>query len=148
MEKRIGGKRFNTETARKVGQWDNNASDKPKAYCMVETLYKKKTGEYFLHYLVGALLPVGREEDTLIEAISPMTEEAARAWAEQKLDSDDVARIFGIDGSDQFEPIYAAIPTSLKKEMDHVRKETGETTKEFLSRAIKIAIDLFKESVK
>ena len=47
MKKVINGLLYNTETAKEIGYHSENFPGDFKYVC--ETLYKKKTGEYFLH---------------------------------------------------------------------------------------------------
>ena len=97
MKKIIKGKTYNTETAQERGYWDNGFSSRDyKWYC--ETLYQKKTGEFFLHGEGGPASryaePIGNMR-TSGERIIPMTYEEASEWAERKLDGDSYEEIFG-----------------------------------------------------
>ena len=97
MKKIIDGKLYNTETATKVGYWDNNQYGSFN-WCM-EILYKKKTGEFFLYGEGGALSPYtkscGQNCWSGSEEIIPYTEAEAKEWAERCLDADDYIAIFG-----------------------------------------------------
>lgn len=73
MKKIIKNKVYDTTTAKKLGDW----------FC--NTLYQKRTGEFFLH---------GDEK------IIPVSYEKARQWAEEHLDADDYISIFGGPASD------------------------------------------------
>ena len=46
MKKIISGKLYDTETAKEIAVWNNGRSYSDFSHC-VETLYKKRTGEYF-----------------------------------------------------------------------------------------------------
>lgn len=98
MKKIINGKKYDTDTAREMGHWDNGRLYSDFGY-MEETLYLKKTGEYFLHGEGG---PATKYADYLCEnttsygeAIIPLDEDEAKSWAEQRLDCDNYERIFG-----------------------------------------------------
>ena len=97
MKKIIDGKLYNTETATKVGYWDNNQYGSFN-WCR-EILYKKKTGEFFLYGEGGALSPYtkscGQNCWSGSEEIIPYTEAEAKEWAERCLDADDYIAIFG-----------------------------------------------------
>lgn len=51
MKKIIDGKMYNTETAKECGTWDNCEYGFNR---VEETLYRKKTGEFFIHGEGGA----------------------------------------------------------------------------------------------
>ena len=48
MKKIINGKKYDTETATSVGEYSSNYACSDYKY-YDETLYKKKTGEFFLY---------------------------------------------------------------------------------------------------
>ena len=98
MKKIINGKKYNTETATKLGdRWNGLAlNDLGRVY---EELYRKKTGEYFLYGEGGALtkysVSTGQNCWAGGKKIIPMTEDEAREWAEMWLDADEYELIFG-----------------------------------------------------
>lgn len=145
MEKRINGKRFNTETARKLAEWGNNADDENQ---VIESLYRKKSGEFFLHCRGGALVPYLDSLDAQEGTIKPLTSALAKKWVKNRLTPEAYERIFFTDGEDEdieTEMISAPIAKYLKVEMDITRKATGETISEFLSRAIKMLLETTKK---
>lgn len=97
MKKIINGRIYDTNTAKELGRDDQtygNFSD------WEETLYRKSTGEYFLHGEGGPQTKyaqqVGENSWTGGEKIIPLSIESAQKWAEEHLDADDYERIFGI----------------------------------------------------
>ena len=97
MKKIINGKKYDTETAKKVGYWTNNYSCSD-FQCCEETLYRKKTGEYFLYGSGGPMSKYSQSYGNMTgggEKIIPMTEADARKWAEKHLDGDEYEEIFG-----------------------------------------------------
>ena len=52
MKKIINGKLYDTSTAHLVGEWDNQLYGNPDY--AAESLYRKRTGEFFLHGEGGA----------------------------------------------------------------------------------------------
>lgn len=85
MKKIINGKKYDTETARCVGSWENMEDCRNfDWYC--EKLFLKTTGEFFL-YANG-----GRMDKAIIE---PVLENEAKAWAEKHLNGDEYESIFG-----------------------------------------------------
>ena len=97
MKKIINGKLYNTETAKEVGQYWNGYGG-GDFYHICETLYLKKTGEYFLHGEGGAMTHY-REACaggwTGSSVITPYTEEEAKEWAVEHMDADDYMELFG-----------------------------------------------------
>lgn len=98
MKMIINSKLYNTETATKIGEWDNGyyPNDFNFEY---EILYKKKTGEYFLYGHGG---PLSRKYRISVSGgwqggrdIIPMSIEEAKEWAENHLDADEYIAIFG-----------------------------------------------------
>ena len=98
MKKIINGKLYDTATAKAVANWWNGYSMRDFNFCE-ETLYKKKTGEFFLHGNGGALSPYtkscGQNCWSGAEEIIPMTIDEAKEWAEEHIDADEYIEIFG-----------------------------------------------------
>lgn len=98
MKKIINGKVYDTETAQEVGIWSNNLSYRDFGWCS-ETLYRKKTGEYFIHGKGGPASryaeAVGSNSWGFGERIMPLTYKEATEWAEKHLDCDEYEQIFG-----------------------------------------------------
>lgn len=97
MKKIINGKLYNTETAKKIAEYSNGYGC-ADFYYVCETLYQKKTGEYFL-YGVGGALSMYRESagNNYVggEEIIPYTEEEAQQWAVENLEADEYMELFG-----------------------------------------------------
>ena len=98
MKQIITGKMYNTDTATKVGEWWNGCSTSDFQYCE-ETLYRKRTGEYFLHGeggpMSGYAKSCGQNSWGYGEDIVPVTEMEAKEWAERKLNADEYIEAFG-----------------------------------------------------
>lgn len=97
MKKIIGGKLYNTETAKKLGFWNNGRSCCDFSY-MEEALYQKKTGEFFLYGYGGALTGYAKRTGDSRgegEKITPLSVDEAKEWAEDHLDADEYLDIFG-----------------------------------------------------
>ena len=98
MKKVIDGKRYDTTTATAVGYYSNDLSHRDFKWCE-ETLYRKRTGEFFLYGAGGALSPHAQAYPNDGygdgETITPMTETTARRWGELRLDYDEYVKIFG-----------------------------------------------------
>lgn len=98
MKKIINGKKYDTDTASCVGSWDNGYGYSEFGY-FSEALYRKKTGEFFLHGKGGAASKYakscGENSWSGGEEILPLTEDEAKKWAEGHLEADEYEQIFG-----------------------------------------------------
>lgn len=98
MKKIISGKVYDTSTANELGRWSNGGSTGDFDYCE-ETLYRKRTGEFFLHGEGGPRSRYsrcsGNNEWSWGEEIIPLTFDAARQWAEEHLSAGEYESIFG-----------------------------------------------------
>ena len=97
MKKIINGKKYDTETATELGSRWNGLGKRDFGH-VTETLYKKKTGEYFLHGEGGPLTTYSESCGggwSGGEKIIPYSERMAREWAEEYLDADEYESIFG-----------------------------------------------------
>lgn len=98
MRKVIKGKLYDTEKAMMVAEWsDGYPSD--YRYCC-EELYRKRTGEYFVHGEGGAMSKYaescGQNQWQGGEAITPLTYDAAREWLEAHGTAEEYEAEFGI----------------------------------------------------
>lgn len=107
MKKIISRKLYDTATAQRIAYWEN-MSDVRDFHQYSETLYRKKTGEFFLYGEGGPLTQyaqtVGTNSWSGGERIMPLSFAEAQAWAEEHLDGDEYEAIFGEvteDGSRQ-----------------------------------------------
>jgi hypothetical protein len=98
MKKVIDGKLYNTDTAKKLGYWSNRYNIGDLNYC-AETLYKTKSGKYFIHGEGGAntryAQPAEQNWWTAGEHIEPISEKTAKEWAEEHLNANEYISIFG-----------------------------------------------------
>lgn len=98
MKKIINGKMYNTETAEEIGIFVNNL-DYTNFNHFSETLYRKRTGEFFIHGKGGPMTKyaeiVGQNSWCEGEKIIPMSFDTARQWAEEHLDADEYESAFG-----------------------------------------------------
>jgi len=85
MKKIIDGKRFDTETADLVQEWDNGCYGRDFCRCE-ESLYKTKKGVYFLAGSGGPLskyaIHYENNEKSGSSDIEPISEDEALKWLE------------------------------------------------------------------
>ena len=97
MKKIISGKVYDTDKARELGS--DSYSNPRDFHHWSETLYVKRTGEYFLHGEGGpASRYAERVEQNMWsggEQLIPLTYDKAREWAEEHLSGDEYEEIFG-----------------------------------------------------
>lgn len=104
MKKIINGKVYDTATAKELGSWCNAGTWRDFNH-MEETLYRKKTGEFFLHGEGGPMTkyaqPAGQNSWSAGDRIMPMTFPEAREWAEDHLGAEEYEAIFGTVTEDE-----------------------------------------------
>ena len=97
MKRIINGKKYDTSTAALVCE---RSYGNPRDFdWFEERLYRKSTGEFFLHGAGGAMTgyarAVGQNERSGGEQITPYSEDEARAFAEENMDADEYEQVFG-----------------------------------------------------
>ena len=137
MKKVINNKLYNTDTARELGVWSNMADIRNFSwYC--ETLYQKRTGEFFIHGEGGPstkyATTIGQNSWSGGEKIIPMTFENARKWAEEHLDADEYEAIFGLPSEDDSPvALYLQIPADLDAIIRQQAAEQGLNLTTFIT---------------
>jgi len=131
MKKIIEGRVYNTETAKLLGEF--SYSNRRDFNYFSEELYRTKSGAYFLYGEGGPASRYSKQVEqnswTGGEEIRAMSPQGARAWAEEHLDADEYAEIFGEpdEASDERDALNVSIPTALKFKLDRIREETGKS---------------------
>lgn len=127
MKKIIKGKVYDTDTAQEMGSWSNGGGWRDFHH-VEETLYRKKTGEFFLHGEGGPAtryaVACGQNSWTGGSRIMPLAYREAKKWAEEHLDADDYEAIFGEvteDGS-KIQVCYTISSASVEK----IKRRAGE----------------------
>ena len=123
MKKIINGKRYDTDTAQLMGDAGyGNYGDFER---WSEELYRKNTGEYFLHGEGGAMSryaqETGQNQWSGGEKIIPLSYSSAQKWAEEHL------------SGEKYEEIFGAVDESADKISQNVR--LAASTVELLKRA-------------
>lgn len=135
MKKIINGKRYDTDTAERVGTWHNGQYTSDFRYCS-EDLYRKRSGEYFLHGEGGALSKYASSSGDSSgwgENIRPLTLKQAQEWAEEHLDGNEYEKIFGAvdESSEKTTTSISLTPADLKFLKEQATKE-GMTLSDFI----------------
>lgn len=99
IKKIINGKLYNTGTAKEVGSWNNGCCYSDFRYTE-ETLYLKRTGEFFLHGSGGAMSCYSEWDEGNCrqggDSIMPLSLGEAKEWAVKHMDADAYMEVFGI----------------------------------------------------
>lgn len=144
MKKIINNKLYDTATAKKLAEWDENGTD-PLNY-IAEALYRKKTGEFFVFGDGGAntkYARIGRLKGFEPgSAILPMSLEQAKEWALDRLPKSEYDDIFGdmIDDDGSTTVTSIRLPSALLETVRRRAQEKSETIAEFIRAAIVEAV--------
>ena len=138
MKRIINGKAYDTTTARLVGEWYNGRGVTDFDYCE-EKLYCKRTGEYFIHGVGGAMSryakAAGQSSWTGGERIMPVSYEQAQAWAESNLDADTYENEFGVvDESAGDADLHVVISAAAYDRIRRTAAQDGTTVRAVIER--------------
>lgn len=139
MKKIINARVYDTDTARRLGS--DSHSHPGDFQHWEETLYQKRTGEFFLHGVGGAQTryaeSVGQNEWSGGEKIIPLSLGAARKWAEDHLDAEAYEKIFGLPDEDS-EPVLLSLqlPAILAAKARQRAVEDGVALTAIVERAL------------
>lgn len=127
MVKIIKGRKYDTDTAREVGSYSNAGGWRDFGH-FEETLYVKRTGEYFLFGEGGPMTKyretVGQNEWSGGSKIMPLDFDEAREWAEKNLTAEEYEAEFGeVAEDDSRAAITITLPTSM---IDALKREAVE----------------------
>lgn len=138
------GKKYDTETAKKIAEWSNNYNYRDFQWCE-ETLYRKRTGEYFLHGEGGPMSKYaescGNNSWSGGSRIIPLTYEAAIKWAENHMDADDYENEFGtVTEDDSKTTITISITVSNAEIIRREASKAGISISAYIEKLIANAI--------
>ena len=98
MKKIINGKRYDTDTAKEVGYFSRNPG---QLDALTETLYRKNTGEFFLHGCGGPQTRYANADGlsgwSSGERILPLSITEAKEWAEAHMTAEEYEAVFEIN---------------------------------------------------
>lgn len=140
MKKIIKGRLYDTATAKELGWWEN-IQDVRNFSHFSETLYRKRTGEFFLYGKGGPSTKYSQRVDQNCwsggEDIIPVSAENARSWAEEHLDADDYEKIFGpVSEDDEDILITFKASAAQDRKLADVAAERGTSKSELLRSMI------------
>ena len=141
MKKIIRNRMYDTDTARVIGYHrHSNPSD---FHYYIETLYCKRTGEYFLHGEGGPAsryaTQIGMNEWSGGSKITPLDFAAARDWAEDNLDPDVYVEEFGEPSEDEScASISISLPVTTIDALKRRAKELGISVSALVAPMIKL----------
>ena len=98
MNKVIKGKRYDTEKAQEIGYCTGGAEYTNDLYFWRETLYQKRTGEFFLYCEGNAGSQYASHcgnSSGYGEQIKPISFDNAKEWGEKNLTADEYEKVFG-----------------------------------------------------
>lgn len=137
MKKVIEGKLYNTDTAKLLGAWSNEA----RSFNYVkEELYRTKAGAYFLYGEGGAMtqyaVSTSDNNWTGGEQIHPMSPSAARKWAEGNLSADEYIAQFGepSEAEEGKRVINLSLSNATIRKLELIREETGVSISQIIEK--------------
>lgn len=100
MKKIINGKRYDTDSAKEIGHYDEDITN--DLDYISESLYLKRTGEFFLAGSGGARTRYGGTTSDgwycSGETIEPITDDSARKWVEKHCSAETYEQLFDVAG--------------------------------------------------
>ena len=140
MQKVIDGKRYSTDTAKRLGSWASD-QDYQGLHHEEETLYLTKTGNYFLHGCGGAASRYNKKTSTNSwiggEQIVPISEEYARKWAADHLTENEYDMIFGEVENPEDVRVSVQIPAEIAAKMNDRMDAEGCTRSSLILAALR-----------
>ena len=141
MKKVIRGRVYDTETAEQLGSVTGGAEFTNDFNYWAETLYRKKTGEFFLHCEGGALSRYAEHIGSNSgwgEKIKTLSYSEAEEWAEKNLEGDEYIRIFG-DPEDNWnkKTIAVSITQGAADILRRAAQQSGKSASETIEMLIR-----------
>lgn len=124
MKKIIKGKVYDTDTAVRIGGFNDNPIN-----TIDEDLYRKKTGEFFLKHW----------DAWNGSSIHPISYSEAQEWAEKHLDVDDYIQVFGEPEESGCQQVCISLDKAVIAKVKKDAGSSGLTVSEYISNLIKFA---------
>ena len=147
MNKIINGKRYNTESAAKLGEISEGQGYRDFSFWR-ETLYRTRSGNYFIHGEGGGYskyAEVNGDNREYGEKIIPLSYEEAQKWVEKALTADEYETIFGVieddaeNAGEEHERLEVILSCATVKTLREVKANTGATLSWLVQKALKDA---------
>ncbi len=144
MKRIINNKKYDTETARMIG---SDSYSNPRDFNhWEETLYRKRTGEYFLYGKGGPNSRYSKRIEQSCwsggEEIIPLTYENARRWAEEHLPVNEYEAEFGeVSEDDSSETINVSMPAALLAKLRRQAQENETSVSKIITALIERAMN-------
>lgn len=139
MKKIINGKLYNTDTAREVADWSPDIAKSDFNYYH-ETLYRKRTGEYFIYGEGGPASKYAKSAYGAWESgedIIPLTQEQAEKEASDHLDADDYMGIFGpVSEGGSLRDVHIQVNEKQYAALKQQAAENGTSMREVINQAL------------
>lgn len=140
MKKIISRKLYDTATAELIAEWSNGRSLRDFSWCQ-EELYRKKTGEFFLHGEGGPMSQYVHYIDdnnwSGDEQLIPLTYDEAAEWAEKHMDADAYQAVFGEIAEDDTSIMFTCrLPASSVDKLRRASGRSGRTQQDILTDLI------------
>lgn len=143
MKKVIGGKRYDTDSAKNCGTY-YYLNSRDYGY-LEETLYQKRTGEFFLYGYGGPASKYAEVNATgdweSGEKIIPMSPDDARAWAEKNFSADEYEAVFGeiAEVSDTKKVVTFSLPEDVIEKIRMNASGSGATMSDYIASLVRNA---------
>ena len=139
MVKIINGKKYSTETAERVGFYSNSPG-RNDFHWVEESLFKERTGEFFLFCEGGPASIyctwIDSHNRTSGDRIIPMTFEEARRWAEEHLEAEEYEEIFGEVEEGEMKGVMYSLPVNLIEKVKRKATERRITASQLVAELI------------
>lgn len=139
MRKVINGSRYDTDAAKRLGHWESDQDHTGFSHTE-ETLYRTKAGKWFLHGTGNAAsVYASRKSDGWSgsgEQIIPLSEDAARQWADLHLSGEQAEQIFGALNA-QITQVAAYVPADLLEKLDAEKAKSGRSRSDIIIDALR-----------
>ena len=141
MKKIIDGRRYDTDRAKKLAS-ASSPEGRSDFHWWEETLYRKSTGEFFLHGEGGPASKYaeacGQNQWSGGARIMPVSLEEAQKWAEEHLDGDEYEEIFGaVEESDSKRTVTFSLTESTIEKIARIAQEQSITKSEVIEQLLK-----------
>ncbi len=138
MKKIIKGRKYDTETAKEICDAEGGNYGSFNYWC--DTLYQKRTGEFFIHFTGGPLTQYAEHrgnESYGSSGIKPLSFEEARKFVEENGDVETYEALFGeVSEDEENETIGLSLPPVLIRKLKNTAVERHTSASELVAKYI------------